>query len=762
MTSSVPSSMTARWRPGPPLLGLLAGWVALFSWSGMVTKASDFLMPTLFVGLLMALAGSGLRMLRVAPYAVAAVQLVIALLSLNVVFDAGLSRLGVIPTWESVREVMRVISSGAATLNTYSAPVEVNPTDTEALLMACGLAVLLSIDVLAMGLRKPPLIALPLLVTLSVPVSILHGSIALPVFVGTALLFLRLVATEHIDRFHSWAGESRTVGEPVHGTLWSISIVAVVAALLAAPFIPVADLLDDTPGARGPGGAGTGYHLTSVNPFIRLRRDLVEKTHTPLVYADTKARSTSYLRTTVLDRFTDDEWRPSPRTLPSDNRADGVFPDPPGLAPGVGGAEDAWKFEFAPNFSSLWLPLPYPVRELNIEGSWRYDARTLDVAFIGGGQPQGLKYSAISFTPSVTAELLESAKRQPPTRIQAPMTAVPDILPDVIRTRARQVTRGAEGDFAKAVALQDWFRTSGGFRYSLEQRSGSGMDLLAAFVTNDRVGYCEQFAAAMAAMGRVLGIPSRVVVGFLDGSTQDDGRFLYTSDDRHAWPEMYFTGVGWVRFEPTPGSRAGATPSWTRQSAENPTPTDGPSDAASEQSAPKPKDTAVDTQADGDQFLPIPAWPLTALLVLLGLGLAPALVRAVLRRRRLSSADPVHLAEGAWAELRATALDLGLDWPERRSPREQARRVVDQVPAEDGDLKSLEGLLVRVERGRYGPARRPDAAVDTLDPELRSRTVDTVDSWRRAMAGSVQRERDWRGRIWPMSLVRRRGNRGGQ
>ena len=133
------------------------------------------------------------------------------------------------------------------------------------------------------------------------------------------------------------------------------------------------------------------------------------------------------------------------------------------------------------------------------------------------------------------------------------MTAVPRDLPEVITTRAREVTRGADSDFAKAVALQDWFRQDGGFRYSLEQRSGSGMDLLAAFVTDDRVGYCEQFAAAMAAMGRALDIPSRVVVGFLDGTTQPDGRILYTSDDRHAWPEMYFSGVGWVRFEPTPG-----------------------------------------------------------------------------------------------------------------------------------------------------------------------------------------------------------------
>jgi hypothetical protein len=224
---------------------------------------------------------------------------------------------------------------------------------------------------------------------------------------------------------------------------------------------------------------------------------------------------------------------------------------------------------------------------------------------------------------------------------------------------------------------------------------------------------------------------------------------------------MYFSGVGWVRFEPTPSARAGVTPAWTRQSTDAPTPSDGPSAAASQGSAPKPDAGKVETKSDGDQLLPIPAWPLMALLVLLVLGLAPALVRVILRRRRLSSADPVHLAEGAWAELRATALDLGLDWPEQRSPREQARSVVDQVPTEDGDLESLEGLLVRVERGRYGPAQRPDAAVGTLDPELRSRTVDTVESWRRAMAGSVERERDWRGRIWPMSLVRWR-NRGTQ
>ena len=74
-----------------------------------------------------------------------------------------------------------------------------------------------------------------------------------------------------------------------------------------------------------------------MNPFIRLRRDLVAQTHTPLVYAETDARETGYLRTTVLDQFRDDEWRPSARDLPSDNNADGPFPNPPGLGPGIGG-----------------------------------------------------------------------------------------------------------------------------------------------------------------------------------------------------------------------------------------------------------------------------------------------------------------------------------------------------------------------------------------------------------------------------------------
>jgi hypothetical protein len=241
------------------------------------------------------------------------------------------------------------------------------------------------------------------------------------------------------------------------------------------------------------------------------------------------------------------------------------------------------------------------------------------------------------------------------------------------------------------------------------------------------------------------------VVGFLDGTTQPDGQIRYTSDDRHAWPEMYFTGVGWVRFEPTPGQRAGATPSWTRQDVNQAQPSAAPSAAASRGAAAQPEQTPTDVNTENNQGFAVPWWPVASLLVVLVLGLGPGLVRRIQRRRRLSSGNPVHLAEGAWAELHATALDLGLDWPEERSPREQARRVVDQVQAADEDLSSLEGLLRRVEEGRYARA----GGVDPVAADVRARTLETVEAWRKVMVGSVDRERGWRGRLWPVSLVRR-------
>lgn len=746
----------ARLRPllSQGLLALAASWVALIAWSGMVAEPRRYLTATLLIGAAMALTGILVRAVRLPAYLAPVAQLLVGLLGLDVLAARGEALFGVVPTLASAQQTYAVILNGAASLNLYSSPVQVNPLSTATMLTACGLGVILVVDLLASTLRQAPLAALPLLAALSVPVSILREGLALPVFVVTALLFLRLLAADHLASLARWAPRAGRARAPRASlsTFWAVSVAAVVAALTLTPLVPVSDLLQRNQGGSGGAGTGAGVEMTTLNPFIRLRRDLVEKTHTSLVYATTDASATGYLRTTVLDEFTKDEWRPSPRDLPRDNDANGAFPDAPGVAAGASGTTSTWKLSLDRSFLTSWLPLPYTVTELEVGRGWRYDSRTLDVAYVSSGSAETpLNYSLKAFTPEFSPARLRGAVRASQS-IRTTMTQLPSNFPEVIRQQAEKVTENADTDFDKAVALQDWFRTDGGFTYSLEQRPGSGMELLSNFVTADRVGYCEQFASAMAAMGRSLGIPSRVVVGFLDGSTLPDGRILYTSDERHAWPEMYFAGSGWVRFEPTPSQRAGTTPDYTREQAAalptdaaSPTPTEAPSTSP---------DDALDQDVDqGGSGLSVPWRPVGGALAVLLLALAPAALRRWQRHRRLGGADPVHLVEGAWSELGATALDLGLDWPEHRSPREQAARVTAQVGAEAESLASLESLLLEVERGRYAPAG-DTSTLSTVRPETRTRTMATVDSWRQAMTASVKNP--WRARWWPASLLRRR------
>ena len=67
-----------------------------------------------------------------------------------------------------------------------------------------------------------------------------------------------------------------------------------------------------------------------------------------------------------------------------------------------------------------------------------------------------------------------------------------------------------------------------------------------------RRGLCEQFASTFAVMARTLGIPSRVAVGFTPGELNGDGSYSVFGKNAHAWPEVWFDGIGWVDFEPTP------------------------------------------------------------------------------------------------------------------------------------------------------------------------------------------------------------------
>jgi transglutaminase-like putative cysteine protease len=116
---------------------------------------------------------------------------------------------------------------------------------------------------------------------------------------------------------------------------------------------------------------------------------------------------------------------------------------------------------------------------------------------------------------------------------------------------AHRVTRRARTPYAAVLALESWFRQRGGFRYDEQPPPSIGPPLV-DFVTRTKAGYCQHYAGAMTLMLRMLGIPSRVAVGFTSG-TWDEDRWVVTDHDAHAWVEVWFAGQGWVAFDPTPG-----------------------------------------------------------------------------------------------------------------------------------------------------------------------------------------------------------------
>lgn len=161
----------------------------------------------------------------------------------------------------------------------------------------------------------------------------------------------------------------------------------------------------------------------------------------------------------------------------------------------------------------------------------------------------GLSYTVESVLPRYDAASLRAADAPPTGDLAERHLALPADFPSELADQARAITAGASTRYDRAIALQNWFR---GFTYDLSVGAGQSQTAMQEFL-DERRGYCEQFAATYAAFARVLGLPSRVAVGFTEGEQRDDGRYYVQGKHAHAWPEIYFEGAGWVPFEPTPG-----------------------------------------------------------------------------------------------------------------------------------------------------------------------------------------------------------------
>ena len=764
------------------LLAGLATFVTLLAWAGFAEQPAGFLVPLFAACVMVAVVGTLLRAARVPPVLVALGQLLVLALWLHHRLASASALGGWLPSGESLRQMVHAVHASGVAAQVYSSPVPASAPQFYPLLILTGALTAVLVDLLAVGLRRAPLAGLPLLAAYTAPVSIL-GGVSWVAFAAAALCFLALVAADHAERLEHWGRRLSPRRAPwdvsrdgVGGGTWSsarrIGLTATALAVVAPLLVPTFDLRL-FPGTGGPGN-GTGGSVSLSNPMVDLKRDLVRGADVGLVTITTADPDPSYLRLTVLNNFDGTAWRPSTRTIPRKQRADGQALTPPGLGTSVRRAPQVARITVSRLFSSRWLPTPYPVTSVDAPGDWRYDTSTLDFLSAASGQTAaGLSYRTHYLQITPTAAQLSDAGAAP-LAVFTPNTALPRNFPSSIRRLAERVTRGRSSKFEQAVALQDWFRVGGGFRYSLRRAPGNGTDDLVAFLTpgpHGRVGYCEQFAAAMAAMGRALGIPSRVAVGFLrpERDTATD-TWTYSSHDLHAWPEMYFAGVGWVRFEPTPQDRSGAVPSYTDQQlpqAVPTTPTSRPVSPALPSRAAQPHrdlGTNGSPRATSTSHGPAPLVGLVCLLLMAAVALGPRGLRALSRRRRWRAGDdPASWVEAGWRELHDTAVDLAVPWDARLTVRGLARalagafgrpgapdatsgRTARGPAAAPEAVAALDRLVELVERARYARSLRVGA---TTADEVRA-LVATCEA---ALGAGAGRRRRWRAAWLPASLL---------
>jgi hypothetical protein len=160
-------------------------------------------------------------------------------------------------------------------------------------------------------------------------------------------------------------------------------------------------------------------------------------------------------------------------------------------------------------------------------------------------------YTITSYVSNAAAEDLRRASAVYPAWTDY-YRRLPQDLPQPVRELARQLTEGMDNPYDRAVAIQEYLRR---LEYTFEiEPVPANTDGVSFFLFQQRKGYCDYFASAMAVMLRSIGIPSRVVVGYVltTPDTVNPNGFVVTGEDAHSWPEAYFPGYGWVEFEPTP------------------------------------------------------------------------------------------------------------------------------------------------------------------------------------------------------------------
>ncbi|WP_229073746.1 DUF3488 and transglutaminase-like domain-containing protein [Actinoplanes sp. DH11] len=740
--------MTGRRR-----LGLIAASATLLSAAPLsaIFDTWTWLMESLLTVILIAGAAVAARTLRFPTWAQTLAMVVALVLALTWIFPSGREIL--IPQPATFSHFADLIRQAGEDTRSYGVPVP----DREGLLFVAVLgigAVAIVVDLLTAVFRRPALAGLPMLAIYSIPVAVYLDSVPVFPFIIGAAGYLWLLVADNVDRVRRFGrrftGDGRDVDvwepSPLASAGRRLGVVGVLVAVLLPLAVPTVSggllsQLTQSGGGVGPGNGGTGNGR--INLFAALSGQLNQNATVNLINVRTNEKEPFYLRFGVADVL----------------NADGVGHTPPrggplgeSLAnPAEQGTTDRATFtqyqaqvEVTDSLRQNMLPVySYPADVQGLKGNWQFDTGQ-QVAYSGrsttGGQQYSFAYSRARYSAAQLRTAEPLAEDDPLLR---QYTAAP--ADDTVQRRVADLTEDESTDYDKVRAIYDSFSSAEGFRYSQSTQTDGSASEIAAFLTN-KVGYCQQYAAAMTWMVRASGIPARVAFGFTRGTAQQDGSYQITNRNAHAWTEVYFDGFGWVPFDATPAANVeGAARSSWAPDVERPEPeasastgaaAPGTDSSAAPGRAERPElandgsESSVESGTVQEESSWTPLLIAGGIALLIALLLVPALRRALVRRRRHAATvgAPVTISSGtggavsdivvttesararedahaAWDELIDTMVDFRVPVDPTETPRVTAQRLVKDNLLTGGPADGAALLGRAEERARY--ARQP-------------------------------------------------------
>ena len=361
--------------------------------------------------------------------------------------------------------------------------------------------------------------------------------------ISVAVLRLRYQLTRSSKLFGYRPGHTTIVSATY---IASLAIVASLIALVVGPRLPGASdeaWLSSRSGESGP----------QLDPLVDIRGRLSNPSDEVLF--SVAAEFPSYWRITSLPDFDGNKWTVSQDLL---NTAGGQLASTASITEVGVATTEVTQLVTIQSLAGSFAPVAErPIQLRSASRSLFYEPESGTLLVSKDGLQQNDIYQVVSAVVVPSSDTLRFSQSSSPPGAQYVQVPENDEIP-ALRKVVDDIIQGLSGNYEKLLALQSYFRDN--FAYSLDVPASTSTSATLDFLAR-RSGYCEQFSSTFALFARLIGIPSRVVIGFTPGEETPIGTsnvrlFNVRSQHAHAWPEVWFDGIGWVLFEPTPGRGA--------------------------------------------------------------------------------------------------------------------------------------------------------------------------------------------------------------